>query len=193
VSRAENILIGVAIAAVVSYVLYPTWLRTSVPGVVAHAVDAIAGQLGLEPGSGSLALVLGEAGAAAARLLDTIIALKQVLDRTGPDQQASAAAAVIGHASDVLSRMSAAIAGPEPPTRAAADAPVGQQRNPADAPATAAEGTPRGPGSAPAQEARGPQPVLLLFALEQLTDAIATFRGVLGRLPASATQICWAM
>ena len=206
VSRAENILIGVAIAAVVSYLLYPTWLRTSVPGVVAHAIDTIgrylatvrpdpgaraeeqarhdtrseaetavaslratAGQLGLEPGSGTLALVLGEASDAAARLLDTIIALTQVLDRTGPEQQASAAA-IIGHASDALSRMSAAIAGPEPPTRSAADAGIRYR-----------------PGSESAQEAREPQPVLLRFALEQLTDATASFRRVVGRLPAPAT------
>jgi uncharacterized membrane protein YccC len=162
VSRAENILVGVAIAALVSYLLYPTWLRTSVPGVVANAIGAIgrylaavrpartageedrelhearseaetavaslratAGQLGLERGSGTLALVLGDASAAAARLLDTIIALKQVLDRTGPEQRASAAAG-------------------------------------------------------------GPQPVMLSFALEQVTEANASLRHVLGRLPAEA-------
>jgi uncharacterized membrane protein YccC len=41
VSRAENVLIGVAIAIVAGYLLFPTWLRTSVPGLVTDAVNAI--------------------------------------------------------------------------------------------------------------------------------------------------------
>jgi uncharacterized membrane protein YccC len=47
VSRAENILIGVAIAAVASYLLFPTWLGTSVPGLVATTIDAIGRYLAL--------------------------------------------------------------------------------------------------------------------------------------------------
>lgn len=52
VSRVENILIGVAIAAVVSYLLFPTWLRTSVPGLVASTIGAVERYLALlrQPG-----------------------------------------------------------------------------------------------------------------------------------------------
>jgi hypothetical protein len=52
------------------------------------SLRATAGQLGLEPGSGPLASALGEASAAAARLLDTVIALNQVLEQAGSPQEA---------------------------------------------------------------------------------------------------------
>jgi uncharacterized membrane protein YccC len=164
-SWAENILIGVAIAIVAGYLLFPTWLRTSVPGLVTDAVNAIgrclamlrtardaaaeevgaedtalhqarsdaetavaslratAGQLGLEPGSGALALVLGDASAAAAQVLDAIVALEQVPDRSGPASE-----------------------------------------------------TPR--------EGWEPRSVSLLSAVGQLTDAITSLRRALGRLSA---------
>jgi uncharacterized membrane protein YccC len=47
VSRVENILIGVAIAVLASGLLFPTWLRTSVPGLVTRAIDAIGSYLAL--------------------------------------------------------------------------------------------------------------------------------------------------
>jgi uncharacterized membrane protein YccC len=207
-SRVENIMIGVAVAVVTSCLLFPTWLRTSVPGLVANAIDAIGrclalvrqparavdaaaqlrhearsaaetavaslratiGQLGLEPGSGTVVLV-GEVSAAAGRVLDTIIALQVVLDRAEPGQPTGVAAATIGEAGDALECMRSAIAGREQPT------PAGSGR----------ESSPAAPAPRPAllSAVPVPRPALLSAALGQLTDAVADLRRVLGRLPAA--------
>ena len=83
------------------------------------SLRATIGQLGLEPGSGTVVIV-GEVSAAAARVLDTIIALPVMLDLAGPGQPAGITTAIIGDAGDALTRMRAAIAGQEPPAPAAA-------------------------------------------------------------------------
>jgi uncharacterized membrane protein YccC len=216
VSRVENILIGVAIAVVVSYLLFPAWLRTSVPGLVAGTIDAIgrylallrepararddllhrarseaetavaslrvtAGQLGLEPGSSALAIA-GDVSAAAGRVLDSIITLKQVLDQTGPEQSAGPAIAIIGEASDALSRMRAAVAGQEPPAPVPVLASNRHPQSRADGLTTGAAMTQVAAADESSRCARV-RPPLLSAALDQLTEAIASLRRVLGGFP----------
>jgi uncharacterized membrane protein YccC len=231
VSRAENILIGVVIAVLASRLLFPTWLRTSVPGLVAGTIDAIgrylalvqrsgreagaeaqlthearsaaetavaslraaAGQLGLEPGSGAVAIA-GDASTAATRVLDAIITLQLTLDQTGPGQPAGVTGAIIGETGDALRRMRAAIAGREPSVPTAVLAGARQEQGRADAltapaptPAiTAAAATRAGPGGELPPCLPSPRPALLSAALDQLTDAIADLGSVLGPLSAAS-------
>jgi len=227
VSRVENILIGVAIAALASCLLFPTWLRTSMPGLVASAIKAIgrylalvrevrgagaqarllhearsdaetavaslraaAGQLGLEPGSGAVAMA-GDVSAAAARVLDVIIALQVMLHQPGSGQSAGVTA-IMGEAGDALRRMRAAIAGQERPVPVAVLAGTGHRQGQAGALTTAAAParatiaaavTRAGSRGESSPCAPVPESALLSAALDQLTDAVADLGSALGRLP----------
>jgi hypothetical protein len=82
------------------------------------SLRATAGRLGLEPGSGALAPVLGEASVAAAQVLDAIIALEQVPDRDGSDSEIPCKAReprpvplspAVGHLTDAIANLRRAL------------------------------------------------------------------------------------
>jgi hypothetical protein len=78
--------------------------------LAADARAALALLAGGEPGSSALAIA-GDVSTAAGQVLDSIIALKQVLDQAGPGQLAGPAVAIIGEAGDALLCMRAALVG----------------------------------------------------------------------------------
>ncbi len=165
VSRIENILIGVAIAVVVSCLLFPTWLRTSVPGLVTGTIDAIRRYLAMvrlprEPEAGNKRAE-GKALHEARSDAETAVAsLRATAGQLGLEPGSGALARGLGDASAAAGEVLDAIIA----LKQVLDR----------------DGTGR-------ESSRESQPVMLGYVVAELTDAVASLGRVLGGLSSGAT------